>query len=581
MAIPMFFYEACGVGIPLCLGFIIDSLTQKDAQSVYLLSGGVFLLMIIRVFLHRKYMVEREYVKGYNESALNGFITEGLYEKSIGQHTKFKKELSQSSMNRARMSIRFLTSLMLFEGITSSYGLLISFCFIWFIAPVAGAILTLALIVYLLGSLFLNKRVVDEYTPIDDSFKNYNDKLEESWDKSIRILSLGKGSDVAKILHSQYEEVNNRSRAFWISFINDIAFKDLANVFALMLVFGYYIYTNLHGSGDSAKSVGFLFPLFSWSWNVVNNIWRIGHIEHEFNWNLPMVRKLKDALDIKPDIFDNDPKILAFSETPAISFENVTFNHVKENTNKATIRDLSFTINPGEKVALIGSSGAGKTTLAKLLQRAYDPHGGRIVVNNHNLKDVSLEAWRSVLGEIPQDIEIFEGTLRDNLLAAVHSDQHHLYTDEILQKTMDRFVIDFCKEEGLDTKIGPEGVDLSGGQKQRVAIAQIALKNESCVYIIDEATSSLDNSTEKIVHDGFVDLLDGNASALVVAHKLSTVRDLCNKFIILRKLHDTPEGESQIEAQGGSFEEIFDQSPTLQRLMAEGGLSLKENPLTA
>ncbi len=568
----MLFYEASGMAIPLCFGLVVNAMIQGENYKI--LFATIVLLMIFRLILHRLYMIEREYIKGYNESALNDFITNNLFSKSIGQHVRFKEELSQSSMNRARSSIRYLTSLMLFEGITSTYSLVLSFCFLWFLAPFAGFVLTIALTLYVLGSLIMNKEVIEKFGPIDKDFKRHNDKLEESWDKSVRILSLGKGKDITDILNRRYESINENSRNFWIGFINKITYKDMINVFSLAVVYGAYMFGDFGRVGDS-MSVGFLLPLFSWSWNVVNNIWRIGHIEQEFNWCLPTIKKLKHSFEIVPDIVDHNPKVLSFTKTPSISFENVTFNHVKEGFVKETIRDLSFSINPGEKVALIGASGAGKTTITKLLQRAYDPHSGSIVVGGHDLRNVSIKAWNEVIGEIPQQIDIFDGTLRDNLLVAVQTEDHNEYTDEVLQRTMDHFVIDFCQEKGLETKVGHNGVWLSGGQQQRVAIAQIALKKKASVYIIDEATSSLDATTEKEVQNGFLKLLKGNKSALVVAHNLSTVRNICNKFIVLRSLSETLEGESQIEAQGNSFEEIYPHSPILRRIMEDQGLSLE------
>jgi ABC-type multidrug transport system fused ATPase/permease subunit len=574
MLLPMFFYEAFGMAIPLCFGLIVNAIIHHNDVRVSVLFAGILVLMVCRLILHRMYMIEREHIKGYNETALLDFITRKLFSKSVGQHIRFKEELSQSSINRARGSIRYLTSLMLFEGITSTYSLILSFCFIWFWAPFAGFILTIAFALYIFGSLLMNKSVIETYGPIDKDFKRHNDKLEESWDKVARILSLGKGQDTANLLEERHESINDRSRTFWIGFINKITIKDLVNVFALAAVWGYYVFKALHDSSGNTQSIGFLVPLFSWSWSVVNNIWRIGHIEQEFNWCLPTVKKLKRALEIEPDIIDSNPKVTSFDKTPAIAFKDVTFSHVKNDSSKETIRNISFTIMPGEKVALIGASGAGKTTIAKLLQRAYDPHGGSITVDDFNLRDVSIDAWNSVIGEIPQQVDIFDGTLRDNLLIAVNTrDQHH-YSDEILQHAMDHFVIDFCGDDGLDTRVGPEGVWLSGGQQQRVAIAQIALKKQACVYIIDEATSSLDTTTEKQVQEGFLKLLKGDKSALVVAHNLSTVRNICNKFIVLRSLAETPDGESQIEAQGNSFEEIYPQSPILRRLMEDQGLAL-------
>jgi ABC-type multidrug transport system fused ATPase/permease subunit len=574
MIVPMFFYEAFGMAIPFCFGNIVNGVIQKDASKVMLLFVAIFILVVVRLVLHRLYMIEREHIKGHNEMALSDFITKKLLSKSIGQHIRHKEELSQSSMSRARSSIRYLTSLMLFEGITSSYSLILSFSFLWVIAPFAGIVLSAAFIIYIFGSLIMNKDVIEKYGPIDEDFKRQNDRVEEAWSKATRILSLGKSDDVVAMLNTEHDEVNTRARTFWIGFIDKITYKDFVNICALLLVWGHYVFAALHDT-IGAYSVGFLLPLFSWSWSVVNNIWRVGHIEQEFNWCLMAVKKMKKALEMEPDIVDNNPKVTAFEKTPTIQFDHVTFSHMKNDTAKETIRDISFSIKPGEKVALIGSSGAGKTTIARLLQRAYDPHGGAILVDGHDLRDVSIKAWNTAVGEIPQHVDIFNGTLRENLLIGVSTEDRQHYADQELERTMDNFAIDFSPEEGLDLKIGPDGVWLSGGQQQRVAIAQIALRKETCVYIIDEATSSLDATTEKQIQKGFMRLLDNEKSALVVAHNLSTVRNICNKFIVLRSLTEIGENESQIEAEGYTFEDLYPKSPTLRRLMADQGLSLE------
>ncbi|MBP6904538.1 MAG: ABC transporter ATP-binding protein [Candidatus Pacebacteria bacterium] len=571
MLVPMFFYEACGMTIPLFFGLIIDAISHQNRPQVAWLFIGITVSMITRLILHQWYMIEREHIKGYNEAALTDFITRALFAKSIGQHIRHKRDLNQASMHRAQSSIRYLTSLMLFEGITSTYLIVLSFCFIWFLAPFAGVVLTIALALYLFGSLLMNKSVIEVYSLIDNDLKRHHSRLEESWEKAPRILSLGKGDDIASSLNRHYHSVNDRSRAFWIGFIKKITYKDLINVCALVIVWGFYIYRASTTRVVDTQAIGFLLPLFSWSWSTVNSIWRIGHIEQEFNWALPTISKLKDALEMTPDVRDVNPKVLGFDTTPIIEFRNVSFGYSKKGSTKETLRDISFTINPGEKLALIGASGAGKTTLAKLLQRAYDTNTGSILINDYDIREVSIDAWRSVVGEIPQQIDIFDGTLRDNLLIAINSEVHDQYPDELLQTFMGHFAIDFCE---LDTKVGPKGVWLSGGQQQRIAAAQIAIKNAH-VFIIDEATSSLDATTEKEVQLGLSRLLEGNKSALVVAHNLSTVRNICNKFIVLRSLSDTPAGESQIEAQGASFEEVYPQSPILRRLMSDQGLSLE------
>jgi len=238
-----------------------------------------------------------------------------------------------------------------------------------------------------------------------------------------------------------------------------------------------------------------------------------------------------------------------------------------DETAVRTLRDINFTIAPGEKVALIGPSGAGKSSIMKLLLRFMDPSEGEIWINGHRLQDVQLTSWMGHVGYIPQEAQIFDGTIRYNLTFGLSEERQRTITDEELWEVMRLLRIDFGArlDNGLNTVVGRDGMKLSGGERQRL-MAGAAVIKRPIFMVIDEATSSLDSTTEKAVQEGLRKVLSGPAGALIVAHRLSTVRTICNCFIVLRKPEDTPDGESQIEAVAGSFEELYRISPTFRQL---------------
>jgi ATP-binding cassette, subfamily B, bacterial len=170
---------------------------------------------------------------------------------------------------------------------------------------------------------------------------------------------------------------------------------------------------------------------------------------------------------------------------------------------------------------------------------------------------------------------VLDGTIRYNLIYGLTREEQELATDEELWSLMRLLKIDFGERliDGLDTLVGRNGMKLSGGQAQRLMIGAAAMKKPRFM-VIDEATSSLDSTTEKAVQYGLAKVLAGNVGALVVAHRLSTVRHLCNRFIVLREVSSLNGGESQVEAIADSFEELYGTSPTFRRLADDQGVTV-------
>ncbi|BCM85087.1 multidrug ABC transporter ATP-binding protein [Methylobacterium indicum] len=228
-------------------------------------------------------------------------------------------------------------------------------------------------------------------------------------------------------------------------------------------------------------------------------------------------RRYMALLATAPDIVDRPGAIPAPPLRGEIRFEGVRFGY---GDGREVLNGVDLAVGAGETVAFVGPSGAGKTTLCSLVPRFYDVEGGRITLDGHDIRDLTLASLRSQIGIVQQDVFLFAGTIRENIAygrldaseAEIRAAAHRARLDALIETLPD----------GLDTVVGERGVKLSGGQKQRLAIARVFLKNPP-VLILDEATSALDTQTEREIQQALAELTEGRTT-LVIAHRLATIR---------------------------------------------------------
>jgi ABC-type multidrug transport system fused ATPase/permease subunit len=248
------------------------------------------------------------------------------------------------------------------------------------------------------------------------------------------------------------------------------------------------------------------------------------------------IEKVMDILDLETeDIVLNDTKVKE-DLTGAIEFKNVNFNYPSR-SDVHVLKNVSFSVQKGQQVALVGSSGSGKSTIISLLQRFYEPTSGEIRFNGKPTSEIGLKELRNQMALVPQEVILFGGTIGENISYG----KPDASPEEITEAARKANALDFIKQfpEGFETKVGERGVQLSGGQRQRIAIARAILKNPE-ILILDEATSSLDSESERLVQDA-LDRLMENRTSIVIAHRLSTIRN-ANKILVL--------SEGEIKEQG-------------------------------
>ena len=260
--------------------------------------------------------------------------------------------------------------------------------------------------------------------------------------------------------------------------------------------------------------------------------------------------RFKEVVDIEPDIQDS-PDAVKISHTDGeIVFDSVSFNY---GDDEKVLKDVSFAIESGKTVALVGPSGGGKTTICSLIPRFYDVSGGSITLDGRNIKDITQKSLRQNIGIVQQDVYMFYGTIRDNIAYG----KAGATDEEIIEAAKKANIHDFIVSlpEGYNTFVGERGTRLSGGQKQRISIARVFLKNPP-ILILDEATSALDNESERYIQHSLEQLSEGRTT-LVIAHRLSTIRN-ADKIYVIEEGRIKEEGShSDLLAHNGLYAKYY------------------------
>ncbi len=274
-------------------------------------------------------------------------------------------------------------------------------------------------------------------------------------------------------------------------------------------------------------TAGSLVAFLTYAVNISNPIKRLTRVIGNIQKALAAAQRVFMIIDMPEEIAESrDAKQLP-EVSGKVEFQNVSFAY---NDKGNVITDLSFSVKPGEVIAIVGPSGAGKSTIANLLPRFYDVNKGDIKIDGHSVREVTLDSLREQVGIVPQETMLFNGSVYNNILYG----RLDATKEEIEAAAKAANAHDFIMQltDGYETKLGDRGVNLSGGQRQRIAIARAILKNPR-ILILDEATSALDTESERVVQEALERLMVGRTS-FVIAHRLSTVKN-ADKILVLEK----------------------------------------------
>ncbi|MGX6962164.1 ABC transporter ATP-binding protein [Vagococcus xieshaowenii] len=410
------------------------------------------------------------------------------------------------------------------------------------------AIATFVLIPFLtIALVFFNKKMTKVNTEIYNSLGEFNAGIEASV-SGIRVVQAFANESFEE---KRFAGFNQGYRKAKLAFYRLMGTSSSYNYFMIRLInlftliFGsYYI---LKGDITTGQFVGFILLA-----NIfVKPIEKVNTMIESYPKGIAGFKRFTEEIDKEPAIKDKETAVDLPKVTGQINYQGVSFAY---SDGTEVLKDIHLTINPGETIAFVGPSGAGKTTLTNLVPRFYEITGGSLQIDGMDVRDVTLNSLRSQIGIVQQEVFLFPGTIRENIaygkLEATEDEIEEAVKLAHLEKVVNQM------PEGLDTVIGERGVKLSGGQKQRVAIARMFLKNPP-ILILDEATSALDTETEQVIQESLFSLAKGRTT-LIIAHRLATIK-YATRIIVINEQSIVEEGtHEELLALNGAYKKLHD-----------------------
>jgi len=543
--------EILGLLGPYIYGKIIDGIIAKDnIYQVLWLCFYAFLVFIISdvviAYYKEKIEIQKFDLDIYKKVA--NLTMERVFKFSIGQHENQNSGIKKSVIDRGQTALVNFGYNLIYEVIPIFLQLLVTIIGLLIVAPIFGIIILIGTSIFIWISIYSNLVIGEDLKKTQDLYVE-SDKQQSEFLRNASLVKINaKEKKISEEYNYSYEKINKLSKKVWLTFAAFVQKRNfVADItkFIILLTGVYLVYSGVY-------TPGFLMVLYTWSFRVFDRMGYLTSIHRRITQQYESIKNYFILMGIETDIKEKDNPIIIRDIKGKIEFKNVYFRYSsreefdedgileikKEKNREHILKGINLTIKAGQRVAIVGHSGAGKSTLINLLVRAYDPQKGKILIDGNDLKDLSLRNYRSKIGIVPQDVSLFDNTLRYNILFGTNENIEDIQLRESLEMArIDGFLDNL--ENGVDTYVGEKGIKLSGGERQRVGIARALIKSPS-ILIFDEATSSLDVENEAMIRESIKKASQGRTT-IIIAHRLSTIKD-ADKIIVLGKGRVVGEG---------------------------------------
>lgn len=495
-------------------GKVTEEIVDKNIKMALIF---LFIYFVIDILFNNVLSNIGVMISSKIESKLSKKLSIMVYEKSLNLPAyAFEEKTSGELINRITSDTETLSNTFnsIIQSLINAFGCLIILVYIFFNSWVVG----LEIVVFLIIIILVTKKFNPKIKKINKELKEKRDDYTALSSESIRgireIKTLGIKNNLIKeisllrnlIFKKDVEDINLHRTYSIIMWSIKITLETI--VFATCLI-GIYL---------GKSSLGFFMAM---TWYIYKYVWLIDNLtgmNRMYQKLFISLRRINEIINNK--IYDDDKfgDVSLNNVQGKITFDNVTFNYPNEDI---TLRDFSVSFVPNKKIAVVGKSGQGKSTLFNLITRIFDPKSGNIFLDDVNLKDLSEESLRKNISIIRQEPFLFNRTIKENFTVV----KPNITLNEIKKYCKMAYLDDYIESlpNKYDTKLGEGGVNLSGGQKQRLSIAR-ALAKESKVILFDEATSALDNESQGYIKK-VIDNLVKNHTVIIIAHRLSTIVD--------------------------------------------------------
>ena len=543
--------SALGLVFPQFVGQFFDAFIASTSLG----SLNTIVLVLLLIFLVQAvFNFLRTYLLALTGEGVVADLRSGLYTHLLGLPLRFFENRKTGEITSRLTSdiatVQGAVSTSLAQLVNQSV-LLLGSVILLFVTNLRLTLVMLAVVpVVVLAAAFFGRKLRRISTRFQDLVADANASAEEAISgmqvvKSFTAEALEAGRYREQV-RASYQVARSRA-AFRAFFVAGIFFAMFSAISVVLWYGGRLVFAGTFSAGDLAKFL--LYTLF-----VAGAVGSLTGLYSQFLEALGASKRIFELLDTVSDLPETANPVSLNGVSGEVRFEDVSF-HYGDRGDEPVLKKISLEARAGEVLALVGPSGAGKSTLVALIPRFYDPVDGRILLDGKDIREVELLELRAHVGTVPQETQLFSGTVRENIRYGRPDAEDADVEAAARAANAHDFIGTF--PSGYDTVVGERGVKLSGGQRQRVAIARALLKNPR-ILILDEATSSLDSESEALVQSALEHLMQGRTT-FVIAHRLSTIRN-ADRILVLDAGSVVQQGShDDLMRSGGLYRDLYEQ----------------------
>ncbi len=509
---------------PLIFKELIDkALPSGDISNIFILVGWALGIFIVEAIIRNLKTFYGHRVAQHITRDMRNDLYNHYQQLSLGFHDNRKTGELMSrivdDLNRLQEFIHHGP-----EAIVGSLVLMIGTTLVLFSLSVKLTLVTLIFVpVMLIFSYYLMGKMHQAFRATRENKAEMNDRLEDNL-SGIKIIKVFTNEEYEMNRFAETNQSHTESRLNAIRYVS-ILFPGsrLLNAFGILAVLSYGGYLTINGN----LTIGTIVAFYGYLMQFRTPLLRLVHMTEGLSRFFASMERFFSHLNIKPDIQSKSREVSGSKIKGKIEFKDVYFSYNKE---EGVLRGINFQVEPDQTIALVGPSGAGKTSIVRLIPRLYEVNSGRILIDDNNVRDYNIQKLRASIAMVMQDDFLFSDTVAENIAYGRAGAKYQEIVKAAREANAHQFIENLA--QGYDTPVGQRGVKLSGGQRQRVSIAR-AFPKDPDILILDEATSSVDLETEQLIQEAITRVTRGRTT-FIIAHRLATIVN-ADKIIFVEK----------------------------------------------